>query len=122
MPRHPLAGSERQPMPGARPAGKADPGERLEAAVVVRPRAGAARDDRARRLAGGERPQRHLTREEFAGQFGADPADLAAVEQFARSHGLVLVQQDPARRTVVLSGTVAQFNDAFGVDLQHVRA
>ena len=118
MPRHPLAGSERQPLPGARSIGKADPGERLEAAVVVRPRTAGGLTERVRRLAGGDRSQPHLKREEFARQFGADPADLAAVEQFAKTHGLAIVQQDPARRTVILSGTVAQFDAAFGVDLE----
>jgi len=118
MPRHPLAGSERQPLPGARPAGKSDPDERLEAAIIVRPRAGAALTERVRKLAGGDRSQRHLKREEYAQQFAADPADIAAVAQFATTHGLSVVQQDPVRRTVVLSGTVAQFNDAFGIDLQ----
>jgi kumamolisin len=118
MPRHPLVGSERLPLPGARPIGKADPDERLEAAVIVRPRAGAAMTERVRRLAAGDRSQRHLKREEYAQQFAADPADIAAVEQFANTHSLTVVQKDPVRRTVVLSGTVAQFNDAFGVDLQ----
>ena len=33
-------------------------------------------------------------------------------------HGLAVVQEHAGRRTVVLSGTVAQFNAAFGVDLQ----
>jgi kumamolisin len=118
MPRHLLAGSERQPLPGARSVGKSDPDERLEAAVVVRPRAAGDLTERVRRLARGDRSQPHLKREEFAQQFGADSADLTKVEQFAKVHGLAIVQQDPARRTVVLSGTVAQFNDAFGVDLQ----
>ena len=119
MPRHPLAGSERQPLPGARSVGKADPDERLEAAIVVRPpHAASALAERVRKLAAGDRSQRHLKREEFAQQFAADPADIAAVEKFAGAHGLAVVQKDPVRRTVILSGTVAQFNDAFGVDLQ----
>ena len=119
MPRHPLAGSERQPLPGAQPVGKSDPDERFEAAIVVRPRAGAALTERVKKLAGGDRSQRHLNREEYAQQFAADPADIAAVEQFASAHGLTVVQEDagsPHRRS--LSGTVAQFNAAFGVDLQ----
>src|SRR5271157_4580175 len=118
MPGHPLTGSERQPLPGARAVGKADPAERLEVAVVVRHRAGAALRDRVTKLASGDRSQRHLTREEYAQQHGADPADIAAVKQFANAHGLAVVPEEPARRTVVLSGTVAQFNDAFGVDLE----
>ena len=118
MPRHPLAGSERQPMPGARAVGKADLAERLEVAVVVRHRGGAGLQERVAKLASGDRSQRHLTREEYLRQHGADPTDIAAVKQFANAHGLAVVQEEPARRTVVLSGTVAQFNDAFGVDLQ----
>ena len=45
-------------------------------------------------------------------------ADIAAVKEFASKHGLAVVQEHAGRRTVVLSGTVAQFNAAFGVDLQ----
>ncbi len=118
MPRHPLTGSERQPMRGARPVGKADPSERLEVSVLLRFRGSDALKDRVARLARGERPDRHLSREEFAQQHGADPADIAKVRQFANNHGLAVVEEDAARRTVVLSGTVAQFNDAFEVDLQ----
>src|SRR5271166_2304554 len=118
MPRHPLSGSERQPMHGARSVGKADPSERLEVSVLLRFRGSDALKDRVAKLAKGEQPGRHLSREEFARQFGADPADIAVVRQFANAHGLVVVEEDAARRTVVLSGTVAQFNNAFDVDLE----
>jgi kumamolisin len=60
------------------------------------------------------------SREAFADQFGADPADVAAVSTFASSFGLAVVASEPARRTVVLSGTVAQFNAAFGVSLRRI--
>jgi kumamolisin len=118
MPRNPLTGSERQPMRGARAVGKADPAERFEVSVLLRFRGHQALSDRVAELARGHRPDRHLSREEFAQQHGADPADIAKVRQFATSHGLTVVEEDAARRTVVLSGTVAQFNDAFGVDLE----
>jgi kumamolisin len=118
MPRHPLIGSDRQPMRGARAVGKADPSERLEVSVLLRFRGSDALKDRVAQLAKGERPDRHLSREEFAQQHAADPADIAKVGQFAAAHGLTVVEEDAARRTVVLSGTVAQFNDAFEVDLQ----
>jgi kumamolisin len=55
---------------------------------------------------------------DLAKEFGASPADMAAVTNFAKKHDLAVVQEDAARRAVVLSGTVAQFNKAFGVDLQ----
>ena len=105
-------------MRGARSVGKADPSERLEVSVLLRFRGSDALKDRVAKLAKGEHPGRHLSREEFAQQFGADPADIAVVRQFANAHGLAVVEEDAARRTVVLSGTVAQFNDAFEVDLQ----
>jgi kumamolisin len=105
-------------MRGARAVGKADPSERLEVSVLLRFRGSDALKDRVARLAKGEHPDRHLSREEFAQQHGADPGDIAKVRQFASAHGLTVVEEDPARRTVVLSGTVAQFNDAFEVDLQ----
>ena len=118
MPSRALIGSERQPMRGARSVGKADPSERLEVSVLLRFRGSDALKDRVAKLTRGERSDRHLSREEFAQRHGADPADIAKVRQFAGAHGLAVVEEDAARRTVVLSGTVAQFNNAFEVDLQ----
>jgi kumamolisin len=62
-----------------------------------------------------------MSREEFAQRHGADPGDLAAVRAYASSCGLSVVQEHAARRTVVLQGTVAQFNAAFQVQLQQMR-
>jgi kumamolisin len=118
MPRNPLAGSERTPLPGARAVGQANPAERLEVTVVLRHRQHDALQERVRKIAIRDKSQRHLTHEEYAQQFGAEPADIQAVEKFANQHGLTVVEEDQGRRAVVLSGTVAQLNDAFGVDLQ----
>jgi kumamolisin len=73
----PLSGSEREVPAGARALRDADPQERLEVSVLLRPRA---------------------------------PAQLRT-----RLNAL----HASARRTLVLSGTVAQFNAAFGVQLQY---
>jgi kumamolisin len=116
--RHSLVGSERQPLRGARSVGKADPTERLEVSLVLRRRNGAALAERVKKLATREATDGNLSREEFDQQFGADNADIATVKKFASAHGLAVVQEHTGRRTVVLSGTVAQFNAAFGVDLQ----
>jgi kumamolisin len=62
-----------------------------------------------------------LSREEFTARHGADPADLAAVRAFAAANGLAVVLEHAGRRTVILSGTVAQFNAAFHVQLQQMR-
>jgi kumamolisin len=116
-----LKGSERVAMPGATPAAPADPTERLEVSVIVR--RGACDEFRARvaGLASGKAAGPALSREEFARRHGASAADLTAVRAFAAAHGLAVVQEHAARRTVVLSGTVAQFSTAFNVRLQQMR-
>jgi kumamolisin len=116
--RNPLKGSERKPLPGARAVGNADPTERLEVSVLLRRRNGAALTERVQKLARRENAGGHLSRQQFEAQFSADADDIAAVKKFAQAHGLVVVQEHPGRRTVVLSGTVAQFDAAFGVELQ----
>ena len=118
MARYALKGSERQPMPGARAVGKADPTERLEVSVILRNTAGAELRETVQKLASGDQSVGHVRREDFTGQYGAQQADIDAVKKFASEHGLAVVDQDAARRTVVLSGTVAAFNRAFEVDLQ----
>jgi kumamolisin len=118
MSKHSLKGSQRQPMAGAKSVGKADPAERLEVSVLLRRSNADALTARVQKLAHREAAGGHLSREEFDRQFGASGADIAAVRKFAAAHGMSVVQEHAGRRTVVLSGTVAQFNGAFGVDLQ----
>jgi kumamolisin len=113
-----LQGSERQPMLGAKAVGKADPNERLEVSVVLRRRNASKLTERVRKLAKRESAGGSLSREDFERQFGADTADIDAVKAFAAQHGLAIVEAHAGRRTVVLSGTVAQFNVAFDVNLQ----
>jgi kumamolisin len=115
----PLAGSERQPLHGARVVGPAA-NERIEVTVRVRPRSD--KTVRAKVQETSAKPpghRRYLTREEFAAQAGAAPADLAKIEAFAENHNLAVVEKSIPRRTVVLSGNVADFSHAFGVTLVH---
>jgi kumamolisin len=119
MARHPLRGSERSPLPDSQILGPADPAERMEATLVLRPSDGQGLKDRLHKLAKGERSGGRLSRAEFARRHGASRADMDAVREFAEAHGLAVVQEDPGRRTMVLAGTVAQFDDAFGIQLQH---
>lgn len=114
-----LKGSERSAVPGARIVAPANPSERLEVTVLVRRRGQQAMQSRVAALAAGKRLP-HLSREEFAREHGADPSDFARVRSFAESQGLKVLQEHAARRTVILSGTVAQFCAAFGVQLHHV--
>ena len=118
MARIPLKGSERAPLSGSRAVGPADPTERVQVSVLLRRRGHQGFRDRVRRLASGDRSVGHLAREDFARQFGAEPADIATVKAFAASHGLTVIQEHTGRRTVVLAGTVAQLEAAFGVRLE----
>jgi len=121
MARRPLGGSDKRLGEQARDLGPADPGERLDVSVLVRRRQSEQLRTRAERLRRGDPSGDHMSREEFGRQFGADQADMDAVAAFAQSFGLAVTARDPARRTMVLSGTVAQFNAAFGVDLRRVQ-
>jgi kumamolisin len=59
-----------------------------------------------------------VSREEFGKRFGASAADVAKTEAFAKQHGLKVVRADSASRSVVLSGSIAQFSHAFSVKLE----
>src|SRR6266851_7661061 len=113
-----LKGSERTGVQGATVVAPADPKERLEVSMIVRRCSRTALQTRVAKLAAGNRSVGFMSREEFAKEHGADPADLAKVRKFAAAHGLIVCQEHAARRTVVLSGTVEQFNAAFSVQLQ----
>ncbi|HVN32323.1 MAG TPA: S53 family peptidase [Thermoanaerobaculaceae bacterium] len=117
-----VAGSERDPLVGARAIGPADPNERAEVTLRLRPRNKEKLEGRLRKLASaprrGSKVQQHLTREEFESEHGAAPEDIEKVATFARTAGLAVVETSASRRTVVLSGTVAALSQAFGVHLE----
>ncbi|HUL63319.1 MAG TPA: S53 family peptidase [Burkholderiaceae bacterium] len=118
MAREVLKGSERKPMAGARALGKCDPSERFEVTVLLRHRSADQLRAGVAKIVAGDASGKRLSREEFGKQHGASAADLEAVRRFAHDFDLLVVHEDAARRAVVLSGTVAKFNAAFGVDLE----
>jgi kumamolisin len=61
-----------------------------------------------------------LSRAEFASRHGADPADIERVQAFAQRSNLRVVQTDTASRRVLVEGSVAALQRAFGVRLQTV--
>jgi kumamolisin len=114
-----LSGSERAPFADAHSVGPANPAERLEVSVLLRRRNAALFKKHLAKLARGVGPKRHLAREEFAKQYGTAPADFTKLRKFAAKHGLAVTLEHAARRTAMLSGSVTQFDQAFGVELQH---
>lgn len=115
-----IRGSERTPLHGARAVGAVPHDERFEVTVRVR-RKTALQSSMGRGFHADQKPgqRRYFSREEYVATHGADPADLARVEEFARAHGLVVVETDAARRSVFLSGRAADFSRAFGTTIEH---
>ena len=115
-----LESSDRKPFAKAHASGPVPRDERFEVTVRVR-----RRTSIAQLAAGGQTAdaapakRKYISREEYAAQHGADPADLDRIERFAREHGLVVVGASAARRSVFLSGTAAQFESAFGTKIEH---
>jgi kumamolisin len=106
-------------MSGAKVAGAADPAERLEVTILLRRSASSALQERVARVTRGDYSIVPMTREAFASTHGASATDIDAVRKFAAAHNLSVIAADAARRSVVLSGTVASFSEAFGVTLKN---
>jgi kumamolisin len=105
--RVPLPHSERGPVFGAKSVGTPDPQERIEVTVYLR-----------RKVALPPPGAKSVSREQFAGMYGADPDDVSLIQGFAHEYGLDVVDINVARRSVVLSGTVEALTSAFGATLQ----
>jgi kumamolisin len=88
--------------------GDADPNEKMSVTLVLRPRSSAP---------GAAQGNAHVTSAQLEAVRGADPADVERVRSFAEDHGLSVDSVHLASRSVGLSGTVAQFSAAFGVEL-----
>jgi len=108
--RQELPGSHRNPVAGARHIGPVDPKEVIEVSLYLRDPAGQIAPE------GGIPPR--LSREEYASQHSAAPADIDQVKQFALAHGLSVVEVDPVSRRVKLAGPANAITSAFGTDLQ----
>jgi kumamolisin len=114
-----LKGSTRAAVPGSRDVGPADPSQQIEVSVLLR------RPSKPRKFPSvakiGATPvakRKYLSREEFAQSYGPSADDLEKIRAFAERYGLTVVSENPATRTVKLSGTVNNFNKAFEVDLR----
>jgi kumamolisin len=108
-----LSGSEKAPFAetgGEKPAPLDD---RFTVSVIVRRKTPL----KAAHVTGEER----LTRAQFNDNHAADPAAVKLVQRFAQEYGLTVQPGTPApgRRTVKLTGTVANMQRAFGVSLAH---
>src|SRR5258708_17242285 len=91
-----LPGSERTRLEGARVVGVFNPDERFTVTVVLKPSSPVPPP------AG-----RFLSRSEFAARHGASPAAMATVRRFAQEHGLSIISENAAARTMELAASSA---------------
>ncbi|HTF02094.1 MAG TPA: protease pro-enzyme activation domain-containing protein, partial [Bradyrhizobium sp.] len=106
-----LSGSEKRPLAKTGDEKPAAPASRVTVSVVVR---------RKEPLeAAHVRGEQRLTRAQFNASHAADPAAVKLVRDFAKEFGLTVQAGTPApgRRTMKLTGTVANLQRAFGVSL-----
>ena len=89
------------------------PAEDVATVTVVLRRKNELPDDVAR-------GHRRLSRDELAATHGADPADIDRVRAFAQGRGLQVADADVASRRVMLQGSLAALQQAFGVRLRTV--
>jgi kumamolisin len=112
----PLAGSGRRPV-RARFVGVAPRLEPMAVTILLRPANGDLEGHVLELAARPPGERQHLTRTQFLEQFGATTEDVGRVRRFARNNQLNVVRVDRAAGSVELSGTTAQMESAFGVEL-----
>jgi len=118
----PIEGSERDLPPSATLLGDADSGETMSVTIFLRRRPdGQPLPDFSYYETTPPTARRRLSDEEFAARHGASDDDVEKVAEFARSHGLTVVDSNAARRSVIVRGTVAQMSEAFHVQLRRYR-
>ncbi len=113
-----LSGSDRAPFSQGRHVGPCNPQEIVHVTVYIRRGNEERLRERVQALQQGRESQ-PISSEDFAREFAAEPADIARVTQFASEHGLKVEEENAARGSMVLSGSIAQMQSAFQVDLQN---
>jgi kumamolisin len=111
-----IPGSKKLPFKNAKVVGPSPADERLE--VTVRLRARNPLPNAADLLMPSHDVVTPMTQQEFENKHGADPADMDRIRKFAAEHNLAVTRADPSRRSIMLAGTVTDFNQAFGVKLK----
>src|SRR5579863_7304682 len=119
----PLPGSERPQVAGSTLTEPVEGAERIGFTVLLRQRPGGPdlhNFEHWQNTPPGKR--KFLSVEEFTGSYGAAGEDLEAVAEFFRSKGLHVIEADAGRRRMVVEGTAAKINSAFGITLNRYRA
>lgn len=117
-----IAGSETHLREGERWQGPVPDNEPVSLTVLLRRRGGGPAPSEEELFSGGyEAPSREAaqapSRDAAREAMSAEPADIAAVEEFAREYGLIVTSVDAESRRIRLQGTAAGAKSAFGAQL-----
>src|SRR5271156_1065242 len=119
-----VSGSNRPPLTGAKLLRKTDPKQVIKVSIYIRrnPKTSSEAMSTIATL-NGQTPQsrRYLSKTELASMFGADPKEVEAVADWAKSCKLKVIDEDAGKRRVQVEGSVAAINKAFGVQLNDYR-
>ncbi|WP_277184934.1 protease pro-enzyme activation domain-containing protein [Caballeronia sp. BR00000012568055] len=118
MAKQPVSGSDKQHPEGAKCVGQCDPGEQIEVIVMLRRKDEAGFKALMSKIESGDAAAQPVSRDEFDKRFGASDEDIAKVKDFAKQYGLSVVRAESNTRSVVLKGTIEQFQKAFDVKLE----
>lgn len=117
-----LDGSERRHRPGFERVGPADPAEEITVIVSLRQRPdGPPLPDMEHWASTPPDRRQFVTHEQAAELYGSAPDEVELVAAFATERGLQVVEASPARRSVQLTGPIAQIDGAFGIELSIYR-
>ncbi len=111
--RLPLPNSHKKAMKGATLVGAVHPDEPIEVTIRLRRRPSTPAAEKARSSG------KPLTHAQFEQLFGADPADITRLEDFAHRHGLTVLEASVAERKLRLAGPASAMKEAFGTTLKH---
>jgi kumamolisin len=117
MAKQPVSGSDKQHPEGAKCLGQCDPAEQIEVIVMLRRKDEAGFRQMMAKIESGNAPGEPVSRQEFDQRYGASDADIDKIKAFAKQYGLTVVSAVANTRSVVLKGTVEQFQKAFDVKL-----
>jgi kumamolisin len=107
-----IPGSNKTPYQNAKAIAPSPADERLEVTVRLRPK------NPLPDLLSASGPVKTVSHAEFDSLYGASAKDIAQIRRFAKEHNLTVTRESSARRSVMLAGTVTDFNKAFGVNLK----
>lgn len=117
-----VTGSEKIKLSTMKAIGKVDPKEQIVVTVMLRSKStGGPESHGARAMElGARKPEarQYISREEFGELLGADPDDVAKIDAFAHEHNLTVVETSIEKRTVKLSGSIADLTEAFQPNLK----